>query len=276
MITPLWSSGSWRSFLYSSSLYICYLFLISSASVRSVSFLSFIEPIFAWNVPLVSPIFLNRACYFSLKNSPRAPGCFALKYLGAHSFPCDLLLCYGLTGMEIRLLSNQIGIWVVTLESSVAGLQAEATSLTHLLNLHFLGLSFSLLTRLSWEHSHNQPLHSDLCSMLCFWRTNLLSQDCAKLWVFSMCLIGNDSNATQIINDMKRSQGYCKPLVYLESLLHGIKKAISTVDKGFKKDLCDYWVCNLYPLIHGFAFSSVSLFNIGAMTTWDMRFSEEL
>ena len=31
-----------------------HLFLISSASVRSIPFLSFIEPIFAWYVPLVS------------------------------------------------------------------------------------------------------------------------------------------------------------------------------------------------------------------------------
>ena len=34
----------------------CHLFLISSASVKSMPFLSFIEPIFAWNVPLVSLI----------------------------------------------------------------------------------------------------------------------------------------------------------------------------------------------------------------------------
>ena len=54
VITPLWLSGLWRSFLCSSSVYSCYLFLISSASVRSIPFLSFIEPIFAWNVPLVS------------------------------------------------------------------------------------------------------------------------------------------------------------------------------------------------------------------------------
>ena len=36
VITPMWLSGSWRSFLYSFSVYSCYLFLISSASVRSV------------------------------------------------------------------------------------------------------------------------------------------------------------------------------------------------------------------------------------------------
>ena len=37
--------------LYSSSLYSCHLFLISSDSVRSIPFLSFSVPIFAWNVP---------------------------------------------------------------------------------------------------------------------------------------------------------------------------------------------------------------------------------
>ena len=37
-----------------SSVYSRHLFLISSASVRSILFLSFIEPIFAGNVPLVS------------------------------------------------------------------------------------------------------------------------------------------------------------------------------------------------------------------------------
>ena len=64
-ITALWLSGSWRSFLYSSSVYSCHL-LISSASVRAILFLSFIEPIFAWNVPLVSLIFLKRSLAFPI------------------------------------------------------------------------------------------------------------------------------------------------------------------------------------------------------------------
>ena len=38
VITPSWLSGSLRSFLYSSSVYSCHLFLISSASVRSLHF----------------------------------------------------------------------------------------------------------------------------------------------------------------------------------------------------------------------------------------------
>jgi len=55
-----------KIFLYSSSVYSCHLFLISSASVRSIPFLSFIELIFAWNVPLVSLIFLKRSLIFPI------------------------------------------------------------------------------------------------------------------------------------------------------------------------------------------------------------------
>ena len=45
------------------SVYPCHLFLVSSASVQSQSF---IEPIFAWNVPLVSLIFLKRSLVFPI------------------------------------------------------------------------------------------------------------------------------------------------------------------------------------------------------------------
>ena len=65
VITPSWSSGSRRYFLYSSSVYSCYLLLISSASVRSTLVLSFIVPIFAWNIPLVSLNFLEEISSFS-------------------------------------------------------------------------------------------------------------------------------------------------------------------------------------------------------------------
>ena len=70
VITPSWLSGSWRSFLYSSSVYSCHLFLISSASVRSIPFLSFIEPIFAWHIPLVSLIVLKRSLVFPFYRFP--------------------------------------------------------------------------------------------------------------------------------------------------------------------------------------------------------------
>ena len=64
VITQLWLFGSLRSFLYSSSVYSYHLFLISSVSVRSISFLSFIMPIFAWNVPLVFLIFFSTNSLF--------------------------------------------------------------------------------------------------------------------------------------------------------------------------------------------------------------------
>ena len=53
-------------FLYSSFVYSFHLFLISSASVRSLPFLSFIEPIFAWNISLVSLIVLKRSLVFPI------------------------------------------------------------------------------------------------------------------------------------------------------------------------------------------------------------------
>ena len=66
VITPTWSSGLWKLSLYSSSVYSCHLFFISSAYVRSMPFLSFIEPIFAWNIPLISSIFLKRSLVFPI------------------------------------------------------------------------------------------------------------------------------------------------------------------------------------------------------------------
>ena len=50
VITPSWLSWSWIYFLYSSSVYSCHL-LIAYASIRSILFLSFIEPIFAEMFP---------------------------------------------------------------------------------------------------------------------------------------------------------------------------------------------------------------------------------
>ena len=64
VITQSWLSGSWRSFLYSSSVFYCRLFLVSSASVRCIPFLYCAH--FAWNVSLVSLIFLERSLVFPI------------------------------------------------------------------------------------------------------------------------------------------------------------------------------------------------------------------
>ena len=45
---------------------LLYILVTSSASVRSIPFLSFNEPVFAWNVPLVSLIFLKRSLVFPI------------------------------------------------------------------------------------------------------------------------------------------------------------------------------------------------------------------
>ena len=66
VITPSWLSGLWRAFLYSYSLYSCHLLLVSLASVRAIPFLSFTESLFAWNIPLVSLIFLRRSLVFPI------------------------------------------------------------------------------------------------------------------------------------------------------------------------------------------------------------------
>ena len=53
-----------KSFSYSSFVYFSHLFSISSGSVSSVPYLSFIVPIFACNIPLLSLIFLKRSQSF--------------------------------------------------------------------------------------------------------------------------------------------------------------------------------------------------------------------
>ena len=47
-------------------MYSCHLFLIFSASVRSLPFLSFIVLILGWNVPLIPSIFLKRSLVFPI------------------------------------------------------------------------------------------------------------------------------------------------------------------------------------------------------------------
>ena len=59
-------TGHQNLFLYSSPMYSCRLFLISYASVRCIPFLSFIVPVLAWNIPLISPIFLKRSLVFPI------------------------------------------------------------------------------------------------------------------------------------------------------------------------------------------------------------------
>jgi len=86
----------WKN--HSSFVYSCHLFLILSASVRCIEFPSFIVPIFAWNVLLVSLIFLKFLVFpillfssISLYWSPLYPLFFGTLHSNGYIFP--FLLC---------------------------------------------------------------------------------------------------------------------------------------------------------------------------------------
>ena len=121
VITLLWCSGSWRSFLYSSSVYAYYLFLISTATVRSLPFLSFMEPIFSWNVPLVCLIFLKRS---RLSHSVVFLYFFAL--IAEEAFlisPCySLELCFQ---MKSFLFSGMV---LILVSCTVSGISIHSSS----------------------------------------------------------------------------------------------------------------------------------------------------
>ena len=119
VFTPSWLCGSWRSVLCSSSVYSYHLFLISSASVRSIPFLSFITPILSWNVPLVSLIFLKRSLVFpillfssiSLCWSPRKA--FSLLFFGtlcSNGYIFPFLLCLSLLFSQLFVRPPQTTI----------------------------------------------------------------------------------------------------------------------------------------------------------------------
>ena len=76
VITPSWLSRSLRPLFYSPPVYSCHHFLISSASAKSMPFLSFILPIFASNVPLVSQISLKISLVFPILSF----SCISLHY----------------------------------------------------------------------------------------------------------------------------------------------------------------------------------------------------
>ena len=70
----------------------------SSASVRSIPFLSFIEPIFAWNVPLVSLIFFKRSLVFPILLFPSISLHCTSKWMTSvflrRAECCTLLCCF--------------------------------------------------------------------------------------------------------------------------------------------------------------------------------------
>ena len=157
VITPSWLSGSWRSFLYSSSVYSCHLFLISSTSVRSIPFLSFIVPIFAWNVPSVSVIFLKR----SLVSCILLFSSISLHWSLRKAFLSLLVILW-----------NSAFKWVyvpflpLPLGSLLFSAICKTSSDNHFTFLHFFSLGMALITvscTMSWTYVHSSSgILSDL------------------------------------------------------------------------------------------------------------------
>ena len=157
VITPPWLFESWRSFLYSSSVCSFHLFLVSSVSVRSIPSLSFIEPIFAWNVPLVSLIFLKRPQSF--------PSCCSLYFFaltteeGFLVSPCFLWI----SAFRWVYLSFSPLLFASLLFTVIC----KASSDSHFSFLHFffLGWSWSLSPVQCYEPPsivHQPPCLSDI------------------------------------------------------------------------------------------------------------------
>ena len=126
-----WLSGSLRPFLYS-DVYSCHLFLNSSASL-----MFFIMPILAWNVSLISPLFLNRSLVYPIL------------LLSAISLYCSLKKAF-LSFLSI--LWNSAFMWVylslspLPFASLLFSAVCKASSDNHFAFFHFFFLGMVLVT----------------------------------------------------------------------------------------------------------------------------------
>jgi len=117
--------------------YSCHLFLISSASVRPIPFLSFIVIIFAWNVPLVSLIFLKRSLAFLIL----LLSSISLHWLLRKPFLSLLALLWNSVLKWVYLSSSPL-----PLASLLFSALCKAYSDNHFAFLHFFFLGMVLIT----------------------------------------------------------------------------------------------------------------------------------
>ena len=136
MITPSWLSGSWRFFLHS-YVYSCHLFLISSDSVRSISFLFFTEPIYASNVSLVYLIFLKRSLVFPILLCSS----ISLRWSLKKAFLCLLAILWNSAFKWVYLSFSPL-LFTSLLFTDIC----KASSDTHFAFLHFYFLGIFLIS----------------------------------------------------------------------------------------------------------------------------------
>ena len=138
-----------KIFLYSSSVYYRHLFLISSVSVRSISLLSLIVFIFAWNIPLVSLIFLKRSLIFRILFSS-----MSLRWSWRKAF-LSLLAILWISAFKWIYLS----FFPLPLTSLLFSAIYKASSDNHFALLHFFFLGMLLITvhscTVSWTSVHS-------------------------------------------------------------------------------------------------------------------------
>jgi len=142
-------SSHWNLFFfYCSSVYSCQLFLTSSASVRSLQFLSFIMPIFAWNIPLVSPIVLKRSLIFCIMFSS-----ISLHWTVRKSFLFLLAILWNSAFKWVYLFFSPLPFTSLLFTAI-----CKASSNNHFAFLHFFSLGMVLITAsctVSWTSSYS-------------------------------------------------------------------------------------------------------------------------
>ena len=147
--TPSWLSRSWKPFLYSSFVYSCHLFLISFTYVRSLPFLSFLVPILAWNVPLISLIFLKKSLVFLILFFFS----ISLHYSLKKTFLSFLSILWNSAFRWVYLSFSPL-LWTSLLFSAIY----KASSDNHFAFLNFFFLGIILITAsctMSWTFVHS-------------------------------------------------------------------------------------------------------------------------
>ena len=141
--------------------YFCHLFLIFSASVWSIQFLSFILPIFAWNVPFVSLIFLKRSLVFPILLFPSVSLHWSLR-------KTFLSLLAILWKSDFRWV--YLSFYPLPLASLIFMAICKASSDNHFTFLHFFFVGMVLIPAsytMSWTSIHSSSgTLSDLISWI--------------------------------------------------------------------------------------------------------------
>ena len=134
--------------LHSSSVYSCHLILIPSASGRSIPFLSFSVLTFAWNVPLVSLIFLKRSLVFPVLLFSS----ISLHWLLRKAFFSLLAILWNSAFKWVYLPFSPLPL------PSLFSAICKASSDNHFAFLHFFFLGMVLITAsctISWTSVHS-------------------------------------------------------------------------------------------------------------------------